>query len=151
MLKSLFFAAILLVGLVFMNPAKAQDKIDLIGGYNDWDAFTLKKPGGELMCYMVSVPKSWKASKDDVSRGEIYITVTHRPKADVRDQVNAVVGYPFKNGSEAKAWSMANPALPCSPRGMAPGFIHQRTINPWSQPCAGAIVWLLKAPQHGER
>ncbi|GAK33299.1 hypothetical protein AQ1_01187 [alpha proteobacterium Q-1] len=103
MLKSLFFAAILLVGLVFMNPAKAQDKIDLIGGYNDWDAFTLKKPGGELMCYMVSVPKSWKASKDDVSRGEIYITVTHRPKADVRDQVNAVVGYPFKNGSEAKA------------------------------------------------
>ncbi|GER01883.1 hypothetical protein JCM17845_25060 [Iodidimonas gelatinilytica] len=99
------FLAISLSAFLLMMPgaAFAQDKIDLIGGFNDWDAFTLKKPNGEQMCYMVSVPKSWKANKDGVRRGDIYITITHRPQADVRDQVNVVVGYPFKSGVEAKA------------------------------------------------
>lgn len=84
-------------------PARAADKIDLIGSFNDWDAFTLRRDNGETLCYLVSVPKSWKASRDGVSRGEIYVTVTHRPKAKVRDQVNAIVGYPLKRGSEARA------------------------------------------------
>ncbi len=83
--------------------ARAADKTDLIGSFRDWDAFTLGKADGELICYMVSVPKSSKASRKGVRRGDIYITVTHRPKAEVRDQVNIVVGYPFKEGSEAHA------------------------------------------------
>jgi len=81
----------------------AQDKTDLIGSFNDWDAFTLTRGNGSRLCYMVSVPKSWKASKEDALRGDIYITVTHRPATDVRDQVNVVVGYPLKQGSEVKA------------------------------------------------
>ncbi|MFQ5346244.1 MAG: invasion associated locus B family protein [Rhodothalassiaceae bacterium] len=90
---------------VFFAPmaARAADKTDLIGSYRDWDAYTLRKQDGELLCYMVSVPKSWAASRKGVRRGDIYITVTHRPKAKVRDQVNIVVGYPFKEGSEARA------------------------------------------------
>ncbi len=94
---------ILSCALALSMPVHAQDKIDLIGGFSDWDAYTLRKPDGEKLCYMVSIAKSWKASKTNVRRGEIYITVTHRPKAQIRDQVNVVVGYPLKDGSEVKA------------------------------------------------
>ncbi len=94
---------ILSCALLLGMPAHAQDKIDLIGGYNDWDAFTLRKPDGEKLCYLVSRAKSWKANKGGVNRGEIYLIVTHRPKAQIRDQVNIVVGYPLKAGSEVKA------------------------------------------------
>lgn len=85
------------------GPALAQDRTDLVGSYNDWDAFTLARPGGEKVCYMVSVPKSWKASREGAARGDIYITVTHRPKAAVRDQINIVVGYPLEDSSQVTA------------------------------------------------
>lgn len=95
------FAA-LLAALAFAGPA-AADKTDLVGSFNDWDAFTIRKDNGETVCYMVSVPKSWKASREGVNRGKIYVTVTHRPAAKVENQVNVVVGYPFKERSEASA------------------------------------------------
>lgn len=95
--------AALLVFAVASPASMAQDKTDLIGSFNDWDAFTLRRGNGNTLCYMVSVPKSWKASRENVRRGDIYITITHRPSGDVRDQVNIVVGYPLKNGSEVKA------------------------------------------------
>jgi len=95
-------AALLLLAAVGF-PAVAQDKRDLVGSFDDWDAFTIEQENGNTVCYMVSVPKSWKASKEDAQRGEIYITITHRPAADVEDQVNIVVGYPLKDGSEVTA------------------------------------------------
>lgn len=98
-----FRLALAVVALALALPAMGQDRTDLIGSFNDWDAFTLQRPDGEKVCYMVSVPKSWKASRDGVTRGDIYITVTHRPKAAVRDQINIVVGYPFRDGSQATA------------------------------------------------
>jgi len=102
-------ACLALACLVVLLPAlsgqaaQAQDRRELLGSFRDWDAFRLTRGNGEKMCYMVSVPKSWQASKPNAQRGEIYITVTHRPAAEVRDQVNAVVGYPLKDGSEATA------------------------------------------------
>jgi len=71
-----------------------------LGGYKDWDAFTLKERNGQKICYIVSVPKSWSASRKNARRGKIYVTVTHRPRAKIRDQVNFVMGYPLKEGSE---------------------------------------------------
>lgn len=93
----------LLWGLAAGGAALAEDKIDLIGGFNDWDAFTMRKSDGEKLCYMVSTPKSTKASKANVLRGDIYVIVTHRPKVKVRDQVNVVAGYPYKEKSETTA------------------------------------------------
>lgn len=99
-----FLAMLVLSCALLLNmPALAEEKIDLIGGYNDWDAFSMRKPDGEKICYMVSRVKSWKASKSGVKRGEVYLIVTHRPKAQIRDQVNIVVGYPFKDNSQVSA------------------------------------------------
>lgn len=96
-----WMAALLLAAMA--GAAPAQEERELIGSFEDWDAFTIAREDGKAVCYMVSVPKSWKASKEDAQRGEIYITVTHRPAKDVEDQVNIVVGYPLKEGSEVTA------------------------------------------------
>ncbi len=88
--------------LLFSGSAHA-DKRDLLGSFRDWDAFTIKRDNGEMVCYMISVPKSWTSNPKNVRRGEIYITITHRPKAKVRDEVNIIAGYPFRNGSSVSA------------------------------------------------
>ncbi|GIX17242.1 MAG: hypothetical protein KatS3mg119_1428 [Rhodothalassiaceae bacterium] len=98
-LRAGLLAAVLLAAP--SGPAPAQDtKPQFLGGYHDWDAFTLDERNGQKICYMVSVPKSWSASRRDARRGKIYVTVTHRPRAKIRDQVNFVMGHPLKKGSE---------------------------------------------------
>lgn len=78
--------------------ARAENR-ELLGSFIDWDAFVMVRDSGERICYMVSVPKA--TAPEGASRGKIYASVTHRPKRKVRDEVNFVVGYPFKNNSEA--------------------------------------------------
>lgn len=101
--RSILAGLIALTLAVISQSAQAQDRRELLGSFRDWDAFQLTRGNGEKMCYMVSVPKSWQASRPNVSRGDIYITITHRPAASVQDQVNTVVGYPLKDGSEVTA------------------------------------------------
>jgi VCBS repeat-containing protein len=81
-------------------PANAE-KRDILGSFTDWDAIAVTRDSGERICYMISVPKS--TAPEGASRGNIYATVTHRPKRKVRNEVNIVVGYPFKAGSDATA------------------------------------------------
>lgn len=90
------FAAFLLSALAL--PASAEER-ELLGSYRDWDALVITRDSGEKICYMISIPKD--TAPKNVNRGNIYITVTHRPKRKVRDEVNVVVGYPFRAGSEA--------------------------------------------------
>ena len=95
--------SISLVGfiLIFSNITQAAEKRDLIGSFRDWDAFMITKDSVEKVCYMVSVPKD--TTPKNVRRGEIYITITHRPNVRVFNEINIVAGYPFKEGSEATA------------------------------------------------
>ena len=81
--------------------AEAQGKPRLLGSYRDWDAMVGTMQDGSKTCYMISTPKRSSASKKDAVRGQIYMTVTHRPKFGVKGEVNAVVGYPIRRGSEA--------------------------------------------------
>ncbi|HXV73948.1 MAG TPA: invasion associated locus B family protein [Sphingomonadales bacterium] len=79
-------------------PASAE-KRDILGSFSDWDAIVVTRDSGERICYMISVPKA--TAPEGANRGNIYVTITHRPKRKVRDEVNIVVGYPFKAGVEA--------------------------------------------------
>ncbi len=83
-------------------PAQAASKgREFLGGFRDWDAFKEIRANGEKTCYMISVPKD--SAPKDVRRGEIYVIITHWPQAQIKSQVNVVVGYPFKDGSTASA------------------------------------------------
>ena len=50
---------------------------------------------------MISTPQD--TSPNNVRRGEIYVTVTHKPKARILNEVTIIVGYPFRADSEAVA------------------------------------------------
>jgi len=81
-----------------MVPAGAEDHI-LIGTYRDWDAYIITPSGGKE-CYMISMPK--RTLPRGARRGKVYMTVTHRPAARVRDEINVIIGYPFRKDSEAQ-------------------------------------------------
>ena len=90
-------ALILLPG----SEAFAADKRDLLGSYRDWDALVITKDGGEKQCYMISVPKT--KSPGNVTHGDVYLTVTQRPRVNVTDEVNFVAGYSFRPNTEVAA------------------------------------------------
>ena len=97
-----FFMAVLTVMLfVVPNPLQAQEKLDLIGSYRDWDAFTLATEDGDTICYVISIPK--EMTPKNVNHGSIYVTVTHKPRLKIQDEVNIVVGYRFRSGSTTTA------------------------------------------------
>lgn len=100
-LKSILFTLVLApLALDFSTAASAQ-KRDLIGSFRDWDAIVITRDSGEKICYMISIPKTKQPTT--VTHGDVYVTVTHRPKRKVRNEVNLVVAYDFKTGSEVRA------------------------------------------------
>ena len=83
--------------LLAVSPALAQEPQPL-GEFNDWAAYTYKSDSGPV-CYAVSQPTDWEPK--NVNRGPIFFLVTHRPSDRVRNEVNTIIGYPFKENSTA--------------------------------------------------
>jgi hypothetical protein len=79
------------------SPAQAQDPKPL-GEFQDWAAYTYESDSGPV-CYIVSQPTDWEPK--NVNRGPIFFLITHRPSERVRNEVNTIIGYPFKEGSNA--------------------------------------------------
>lgn len=97
---SAFTLTVLLV-ISLATAAHAQGKPRKISTHSDWDAMVAGS-GSNKICYVISVPKKTWISRKGASRGDIYLTVTHRPAFGVSDEVNVVVGYPIRQGSEAR-------------------------------------------------
>ena len=77
-----------------------------LGVFKDWRAYTLTT-GDNTVCYAISVPKKMapktvvrKGKRVKVSRGDVYITVTHRPATKTSNEVNVVIGYTFRKNSQ---------------------------------------------------
>ena len=79
------------------SQALAQEP-EPLGEFNDWAAYTYKSDNGPV-CYIVSQPTDWEPK--NVNRGPIFFLVTHRPSERVRNEVNTIIGYPFKENSTA--------------------------------------------------
>ncbi|MDX1580936.1 MAG: invasion associated locus B family protein [Alphaproteobacteria bacterium] len=92
-----FFSIVVLCSLAL--PAFAQEPRS-IGSWRDWDAFVLGA-GNSKICYIVSVPE--KKLPTSVTHGTVYITVSHKPERKVKNEVNVVVPYSFRAGSEVRA------------------------------------------------
>lgn len=89
------------LAVVAFGPGASAQKRDLLGSFRDWDALVIERDNGEKICYMISIPKSKQPTS--VTHGDVYITVTHRPRRKVRDEVNFVTAYDLKTGSDARA------------------------------------------------
>ncbi|WND03081.1 invasion associated locus B family protein [Temperatibacter marinus] len=96
----LFTLSLLALVVAGIAPlVEAQDKRDTLGSFRKWDAMKMRDSGAD-MCYMISTPTRWSASRKGVRRGDIYFTVTSRPRFKIKNQINTVVGYTLKAGSE---------------------------------------------------
>ncbi|MBI4184804.1 MAG: hypothetical protein HY521_12500 [Proteobacteria bacterium] len=82
-------------------PAQAQSKgreTELIGRFDDWNAFSFRE-NGKLVCYAASEPKKQEGNYS--KRDDPFAMVTHRPGEKSRDVVSLYAGYPFQDKSEA--------------------------------------------------
>jgi len=78
--------------------ATAAKEPTVLGEFNDWAAYAYKKDGGTV-CYIVSQPKV--SAPKGVKRDPAFFLVTHRTADHVKNEVNTIIGYPFKKDSTA--------------------------------------------------
>jgi invasion protein IalB len=84
-------------------PTYAQaDQPTLLGSYGDWGAYAAT-PGGKKVCFVLSKPKSSQTNPPGRKRDQAYMFVSTRPSENVRNEVSVIIGYPFKENSEATA------------------------------------------------
>ncbi|HBC06990.1 MAG TPA: hypothetical protein DC046_05320 [Rhodospirillaceae bacterium] len=84
--------------LVLLSPAAAQAAPELIGLFDDWEAYTANEAGAKI-CYMGSEPKKMEGKYS--ARGRVVMLVTHRPKDKEKGVVSVTTGYDYKEGSDA--------------------------------------------------
>lgn len=99
LMSLLSFAFVIMAFATTPTPVWAKDKRDLLGSFRDWDTFKITNDRGHKQCYMISTPTA--SSPKGANRGSIYLTITHVPNLKRKNEVNTVIGYPFKLNSEA--------------------------------------------------
>ena len=99
MIRKIALSFLLAAGAALLagSPAQAQEPKPL-GEFQDWAAYTYESDSGPV-CYVVSQPTDWEPK--NVNRGPIFFLITHRPSERVRNEVNTIIGYPFKEDSTA--------------------------------------------------
>jgi Invasion associated locus B (IalB) protein len=76
--------------------APAQTGPKSLGTFDAWTAVEMPEKSSKI-CYMVARPT--KSLPEGAKRGDILLTVTHRPAAKQRDEVSFQSGYPYKPGA----------------------------------------------------
>ncbi len=69
-----------------------------LGKFDAWTAVELAQPSNKI-CYMFARPAS--SDPKALKRGEVMLTVTHRPALKRRDEVSFQAGYDYKKGENA--------------------------------------------------
>ena len=80
------------------TAAFAQGAATRVEQFKDWGAYVFNDPQRGKMCFAVSQPKDTEPK--NVNRDPIYFFVTTRPREGVREEVNVITGYPYKEGSK---------------------------------------------------
>ena len=84
-------ACVLALGALCSEQANAE----VVAAFRDWKVHTESSSDG-LICWASTLPKNSEASRKNVRRGDIYLTVAIRPGKGVRNEVSFRSGYPFK-------------------------------------------------------
>lgn len=93
----------ILLTLFLCTSANAQTntfdsrKVEQIGVYDDWSAFIFKDKK-EKVCFISSRPV--KSRGEYNRRGDVFLTISHRPYEDIFDVVTIVSGYMYMPRSD---------------------------------------------------
>jgi len=81
------------------NQAPAQQaqpkSLGAGGEFGAWSAWEFGD-GNNKVCYVTAMPAKSQASNPNAKRGDIRVTVSHRPGTKARDEISFVAGYPLK-------------------------------------------------------
>src|SRR5579863_3029352 len=83
-------------------PVAGGAKPTLLSQYGEWGAYTAA-PGGKKVCFAIAKPSSSETVPSDRPRNPPYMFISTRPAEKVSNEVSIVIGYPFKQNSEATA------------------------------------------------
>ncbi len=88
-----------LTGVVLISTTcmAATNKMEILGTYGDWTAYSYSDPDGKV-CYIASSPI--KSAGKYKKRDDVFLIVTHRPKQKTFNVINTVAGYTYKKGSK---------------------------------------------------
>lgn len=79
---------------------KSAAKPVQVGSFGDWGAF-LAQSGKEKTCYALASPKDRVPS--GLPRDSAYVFISNRPAENVRNEISIIMGFPMKDGAEARA------------------------------------------------
>jgi hypothetical protein len=83
--------------------APAGDAVPtLLGQYGDWGAYSAT-PNGRKVCFSIAKPKSAQTNPAGRKRDHAYVFISNRPSENVRNEVSVIIGYPFKDKTDATA------------------------------------------------
>ncbi|MBI1326338.1 MAG: hypothetical protein GC136_01700 [Alphaproteobacteria bacterium] len=87
---------LLIIMAIMISPAAfAEGDPQLLGKFSDWTAYKVDE-GGKPVCYMASEPT--KSEGKYSKRGDIYVTITHRPSEKSTNVFSVMAGYRYKSG-----------------------------------------------------
>jgi len=93
-----FVSLFLILSGTLISAADAKPK--RIGTYQHWRVFT-DGSGADQQCFAVSEPR--KKLPAGAKRGEIFLSITHRPAQNVRYEPSIRVGYPMSDSVDPLA------------------------------------------------
>jgi invasion protein IalB len=88
--------AAVVTAIALAASAHAQNGPKALGTFEAWTAIEQPEKTSKV-CYMVARPA--KSQPEGAKRGDVFLTVMHRPTAKQRDEVSFQSGYPFKPGA----------------------------------------------------
>lgn len=92
----------LLVGAALVGAAAAQEATEptRLGIYKNWTAYASGN-GISRECFIVSQPQT--LLPQGALRGDVFLSVSHRPTDGVRNEIGLRIGYPFADTSRPYA------------------------------------------------
>lgn len=99
---ALVFAALAIATPASPALAQADEQPTLVQQFGDWGVYTGVNAGSKV-CFALSQPVSAETDPPNRARGQIYMFVSTRPADNVRNEVSIIIGYPFRQDSEAIA------------------------------------------------
>jgi len=99
-MKSALFSLTLILAFILAwaaPPATNAGERNMIGTYGDWTAFA-EGPKSKKVCFMAGAPV--KEEGKYASRGDTFMTITHRQAEKSRNVVSVRAGYTYQKDSE---------------------------------------------------
>lgn len=101
--RYIFAAAAILLSAPVAALAQAQPAPTLLGEFGAWRAISFQAQGGK-QCYALGTPQTSEPrdiQPGTARRGATNVFITHRPGQNVRNEISVVIGYPFRQDSNA--------------------------------------------------